>query len=434
MCLELLVLVWVTFKRRTGLYFWCIVATTIGLVLQTTGYLLKSFENSCPVVLVTIICKVGWVSNVTGFSLVLWSRLHLVVRSPTVLRFVLALILIDAVVLHTPIVVFEFGLLTNHRERYLRPMEVMERIQQTVFTLQETLISSLYIYHTARFLSAGYAIQTRRVVGLLIAVQALVISLDAGLTAFDYMNMFTLKCTVHPFVYAVKLRLEFIVLNQLLAIVKRGLAPDLRMSRVSRLDFVNGFPSSGGGAGAGNLPVGSGIHDGSLRPGPSMPKSSSTDDEQATSTGRGPSNISVDFITRAPAADPTPPDSPASRPAKSPTAVPPAVVVSGLDQPSSASSPDLEKQDAAAAAKIKVTQEISVRSSSGNSSSQGRSEKAGRDSVEDEGASCSGGEETDLREVVGETDEYDEAPDAVEHDRRGEGDVERRYLGRFGMS
>jgi hypothetical protein len=47
--------------------------------------------------------------------------------------------------------------------------------------------------------------------------------LDGGLTAFDYKNMFTLKCTIHPFVYALKLKLEFIVLNQLLALVRHGL-------------------------------------------------------------------------------------------------------------------------------------------------------------------------------------------------------------------
>lgn len=106
----------------------------------------------------------------------------------------------------------------------MRPMEIMERIQQTVFTLQETVISCLYIFYTYRFLNSGYAMHTRRVVRLLVLVQVCVIAFDGGLTAFDYKNMFTLKCTVHPFVYALKLKLEFIVLNQLLALVKNGLA------------------------------------------------------------------------------------------------------------------------------------------------------------------------------------------------------------------
>ncbi|CAO2647984.1 Nn.00g089060.m01.CDS01 [Neocucurbitaria sp. VM-36] len=223
MSIELLVLVYVTFKRHTGLYFWSIVITTLGFILQTTGYLVKEFAYSSPPILTTIICKVGWVSNVTGFSIVLWSRLHLVVNDPRILRAVLIMIVVNGVLMHSPIVVFEFGLISRHKQDYMRPMEIMERVQQTVFTLQEAIISCLYIFYTRRFLNSGYAMHTRKVVRLLVLVQACVIAFDGGLTAFDYKNMFTLKCTIHPFVYALKLKLEFIVLNQLLALIKNGL-------------------------------------------------------------------------------------------------------------------------------------------------------------------------------------------------------------------
>jgi hypothetical protein len=223
MSIELVVLVWVTFKRHNGLYFWSIIVTTVGIALQTTGYILKEFQNDCPPILTTIICKLGWVSNVSGFSIVLWSRLHLVVRNPKVLKLVLAMIIVDGILLHTPIVVFEFGLISRHHWTYVRPMEIMERIQQTIFSIQETIISGLYIYHTARFLNSGYPSHTRKVIALLVSIQILVILLDATLCIFDYHNQFTLKCTIHPFVYSVKLKLEFIVLNQLLTLVKRGI-------------------------------------------------------------------------------------------------------------------------------------------------------------------------------------------------------------------
>jgi hypothetical protein len=127
MCIELLVLVYVTFKRHSGIYFWSIIVTTFGLILQTTGYILKEFENSCPPVLVTIICKLGWVSNVSGFSIVLWSRLHLVVNDSRVLRGVLIMIIINGIACHTPIVVFEFGLMSKYRSTFYHPMEIMVR-------------------------------------------------------------------------------------------------------------------------------------------------------------------------------------------------------------------------------------------------------------------------------------------------------------------
>jgi hypothetical protein len=229
MCIELLVLVYVTFKRHSGVYFWSIIVTTLGLILQTTGYILKSFENSAPDVLTTIICKIGWVANVTGFAIVLWSRLHLVVNSDRLLKIILVIICINGLICHVPIIVCEFGLLTKNRQPYYEVMLVYEKIQQTIFTVQETAISSMYIYYTARFLSNGYTMQTRKVVSLLVAVQVTVVALDILLTVIDFNDMFTLKCTIHPFVYSVKLKLEFIVLNQLQQIVKRGLAPGLNL-------------------------------------------------------------------------------------------------------------------------------------------------------------------------------------------------------------
>lgn len=230
MSIELLILVYVTFKRHTGLYFWSIVITTLGIILQTTGYILKSFENKTPVVFVIIVCKVGWVSNVTGFAIVLWSRLHLVVNQHRILKYLLIMILVNGLLWHTPVVVFEFGLMTGKHATYYRLMQIFERIQQTIFTLQETILSSLYIYHTIRFLNIGYPMHTRKVMGLLLCVQVLVVALDAMLTAFDFIDWFTLKCTVHPFIYAIKLKLEFIVLNQLQTLVKRGFTPGLGLA------------------------------------------------------------------------------------------------------------------------------------------------------------------------------------------------------------
>lgn len=116
MSLELLVLVYVTFKRHSGVYFWSIVITNLGIILQTTGYILKSFENPASDILTTIICKVGWVSNVTGFAIVLWSRLHLVVNNERLLKVVLWVIIVNGVICHTPIVVCEFGLTSANRD------------------------------------------------------------------------------------------------------------------------------------------------------------------------------------------------------------------------------------------------------------------------------------------------------------------------------
>ncbi|KAK4158642.1 hypothetical protein QBC43DRAFT_294871 [Cladorrhinum sp. PSN259] len=79
----------------------------------------------------------------------------------------------------------------------------MERLQQTVFTVQECILSGLYIFQAGKFLGSGEGTEgqkkgedrnlVKRTVGLLISVQVV------GLTTFNFMNWFTLKCTLHPF-------------------------------------------------------------------------------------------------------------------------------------------------------------------------------------------------------------------------------------------
>jgi hypothetical protein len=224
MTVELTLQVFFTFKRHKSLYFWSILICTWGVSFQVIGLILKLF-NYGNWILSSIFFKIGWVGNVTGFSFVLYSRLNLVVRNRKILRAVLIMIIIDAFLLHTPIIIFDFGISSPHPNIWFMPMYIMERIQVTWFSIQETIISLLYIYNTRSFLKDTYTHQTHRVMQLLIIAQVLAIIFDIVLVTVDWNNMFTLKVTIHPFAYAVKLKMEFVVLNQLLALIKHGVAP-----------------------------------------------------------------------------------------------------------------------------------------------------------------------------------------------------------------
>jgi hypothetical protein len=79
---------------------WLIVSRSLlictwGVALHVLGVILKVF-NEGPWVLSSIVFKIGWVGNVTGFSLVLFSRLNLVVHDRRIRRGVLAMIITDA--------------------------------------------------------------------------------------------------------------------------------------------------------------------------------------------------------------------------------------------------------------------------------------------------------------------------------------------------
>jgi hypothetical protein len=76
-----------------------------------------------------------------------------------------------------------------------------------------------------RSLKSGYGQQTRNVILLFIATQAVALTFDLCLVILNYVDMFYLKATIHPFANAVKLRLEFIILNELLNLIRHGMVP-----------------------------------------------------------------------------------------------------------------------------------------------------------------------------------------------------------------
>jgi hypothetical protein len=229
---ELSVWVFYVFKRYTGLYFWAVLITTWGVSIHAIGFILKFCVPSCNWIASTILAEIGWVSMVTGFSVVLYSRLNLVVRPPFVrksgliLKLVLAMIITDAFLFHVPTIVFQFGVSNKaSHKKYLPYMAPMERVQIVGFSVQEIIISAIYVYATMSMLKSGFSGKIKSTMAFLIIIQILVVLCDVVVIALDYAEYFTLKAVIHSFVYAVKLQLEFVILNKFRKVSKRGLAP-----------------------------------------------------------------------------------------------------------------------------------------------------------------------------------------------------------------
>nr|POF03021.1 hypothetical protein CFP56_70024 [Quercus suber] len=111
---ELIIMVYLTFVRRQGMYFWSLLVAAFAIIPYSIGFLLK-FMNLAPGnsrwVSITLI-TVGWWPMVTGQSVVLWSRLHLIVygsRGAHIIRWTLWMIIIDAIILHIPTTILTYG-------------------------------------------------------------------------------------------------------------------------------------------------------------------------------------------------------------------------------------------------------------------------------------------------------------------------------------
>lgn len=157
---------------------------------------------------------------VTGQSIVLYSRLHLITQRRTILRAVLWVIIINAIVLYVPTSCLNYGaILHPYMREYVDGYQIMERIQMTLFTIQELAISLIYLVEVGKFLKITYEDQTRKLMYELLAVNVALILLDVALLSVEYVNLYQIETTLKGVVYSVKLKLELGVLSKLVKVV-----------------------------------------------------------------------------------------------------------------------------------------------------------------------------------------------------------------------
>lgn len=217
--IELTFIIYSTFKRHSGLYFWSFVVATWGIPVYCGGFLIKYFASPAVGYLAAALILVGWVSMVTGQSVVLWSRLHIVMRNRFRLKLIMWAIIFNAVVMHGAVIPMTFGSFSSKPDMWKTPYSVMEKIQVTVFFIQETIISGFYIGETVKLMrlerTMGNARGSRRLMNHLILVNILIILLDITILGFEYANQYQYQTSYKAFVYSAKLKLEFTILNRL---------------------------------------------------------------------------------------------------------------------------------------------------------------------------------------------------------------------------
>jgi hypothetical protein len=221
---ELVVLVFLTFTRYSGVYFYSLLVASIGIVPYCIGLILKFFQITTDSYAYVTLITIGWWCMVTGQSVVLWSRLHLILRGARgewVLKWIKWMIIIDAVILHIPTTVLTYG--SNAAlPMFVRGYNVMEKIQMSVFFVQETLISSIYMYEAVRLLQTSLKPTARNLLYQLFAINFIVILMDLGLVGLECASLYVLQVILKPTIYSIKLKLEFTVLSRLVQFVAGG--------------------------------------------------------------------------------------------------------------------------------------------------------------------------------------------------------------------
>ena len=223
--LELTVSIFTSFKKRSGLYFWSLLIATWGIAFNGTGYLLMHLSLTTEANVYATLILIGWCSMITGQSVVLYSRLHIVMHHQKRLRMVLYMIIANAIWLHIPIIVLVYGTNSANPEPFQNPYAIMEKIQLSVFFVQELIISALYVWETTKRLRLEKSIgniRTRKIMNHLIWVNILIVLLDVTILALEFTNLFNIQTAWKPLAYSIKLKLEFSILNQLVNLTRGG--------------------------------------------------------------------------------------------------------------------------------------------------------------------------------------------------------------------
>ncbi|KAH7305599.1 hypothetical protein B0I35DRAFT_361903 [Stachybotrys elegans] len=225
--IEINITIFFTFRKYSGLYFWSLMFASWGIAVHSIGFLLFFFQlcqnNYANIIIITL----GGVPMVIGQSIVLYSRLYLIVEDKRKIRWIRKMIVASFLLFTVPPTILNFGSNSPHPEPYLKPFQVYEKIALFGFATQEIIISSVYMWEARKMLKLMTVESDRlpgRVMRHLIYVNILVILLDLSIIGTELGGVHEIQTTYKSAIYSVKLKTEFVVLGQLCRLVERDMS------------------------------------------------------------------------------------------------------------------------------------------------------------------------------------------------------------------
>ncbi|KAJ5824928.1 hypothetical protein N7447_007268 [Penicillium robsamsonii] len=240
---ELVILCLFSFKRRNSTYFWSLLIASFCIIPYTIGFALIFFPTAATPWLSISIVLPSWYGMVTGQSVVLWSRLHLVLQNRKVLRGVLWMICIDAVIFHLPTSVIIYGTIAHPTGPWALGYDIMERIELVGFCVQEFIISSIYVWETIKLLRLRPEGRHFGILNQLLVINIIIVLLDISVVVIEYVGYYAIQVTFKPVAYSIKLKLEYAILGKLIAVARgRSHSRELHSSE-REINEVSSFPS-----------------------------------------------------------------------------------------------------------------------------------------------------------------------------------------------
>ncbi|KIW72160.1 hypothetical protein PV04_00379 [Phialophora macrospora] len=262
--IELLLLIFTTFTVYHGLYFWSLLVATTGLIPYAVGLILLYFRLTHSAAGL-VINNYGWWTTITGQSVVLYSRLGVVLGrgNERVLRYVKWMIIVDAILYHVTTTVVVFGSYYASppaKKPFSRAYIYVEKIQMTGFCVQEFIISGLYLWKTIDIVktqaqparsgstateqSGSGKNRLARLMGQLFVINIVIVAMDIALLVVEYKDLHIPEVAFKGLCYSVKLKLEFAVLSRLVEVagVQRTFSLANTLNSVADSGKTDGHP------------------------------------------------------------------------------------------------------------------------------------------------------------------------------------------------
>ncbi|KAG7284850.1 hypothetical protein NEMBOFW57_009465 [Staphylotrichum longicolle] len=139
------------------------------------------------------------------------------------------MIIFNACVLHVPIIILMYGSNASPVNSWTPVYQIYERVQVTIFCLQELIISGIYIKTCYSFFDAEnsiYGNAVRKMRHHLLVVNVFIILLDIPILVLEYTDNYDLQTVYKAFVYSLKLKIEFRILNELIDMMHKRARDD----------------------------------------------------------------------------------------------------------------------------------------------------------------------------------------------------------------
>jgi hypothetical protein len=159
-------------------------------------------------VLDSVFFPIGDILSQLGFMLVLWSRLHVIVDRPRLLKALLAVILFIGLPLRIVVILSAIGPIRYKPRWGIEPWQILRRVEM-VIPFMDMALAALYIFlFIKRFRDGGLGTKKtfRRVIGFLIVGELFVIAGDATVVAVWFAKYVLLRWAIGPFLYALNCR------------------------------------------------------------------------------------------------------------------------------------------------------------------------------------------------------------------------------------